>query len=176
MRERVRHQQTNRPEVDAGNPPARKIKNRRRAITRKTTAGKTEADLEYHKGMSNCLFLDYCRRLSEVSVKNGRPGTHGRFFVGSAVQRPAGIEQRTVDSPAAVSIQAKRELSEEITCRKGIAFRMRQPGQIFSTLRKLIFSKINLPKARARGLRKFFPAIFLADRPGGPCKKILHPL
>ena len=31
------------------NPPARKIKNRRRAITRKTTTGQAEENLEHHK-------------------------------------------------------------------------------------------------------------------------------
>jgi hypothetical protein len=167
MRERVRHQPTNCPEVDAGNPPARKIKNRRRAITRKTTAGKTEADLEHHKGMSNCLFLDYCRRLSEVSVKNGRPGTHGRFFVGSAVQRPAGIEQRTANSLDVVSIQAKQGLPEEIICRRAVTFRMRQPGQIFSTLRKLILKKSTSESARAGVEKNFSRRFFLADRPRG---------
>lgn len=98
-----RCQQTNRPEVDAGTNPAGAAESRRRTITGKTTAGKAETYMEYHKGMNDCLFLDYCRRLSAVSVKNGRPGTHGRFFVGSAVQRPAGIERRTADSPCRFS-------------------------------------------------------------------------
>lgn len=101
-----RYQQTNRPEVDAGINPAGTIENSRRTVTGSTTAGKAEAYMEYHKRMNRPLFLGYCRRLSEVSVKNGRPGTHGRFFVGSAVQRPAGIERR-----------------------RAADFRMRQPGQ-----------------------------------------------
>lgn len=49
MRERIGNQQTNRPEVDAGRTPARKIKSRRRAITRKTTTGQAEENLEHHK-------------------------------------------------------------------------------------------------------------------------------
>lgn len=77
MRSGFRCQQTNRPEVDAGTNPAGAAESRRRTITGKTTAGKAEAYMEYHKGMNDCLFLDYCRRLSAVSVKNGRPGTHG---------------------------------------------------------------------------------------------------
>lgn len=48
-----RYQQTNRPEMDAGTNPARTIENSRRTITRKTTARKTEAYMEYHKRM-NC--------------------------------------------------------------------------------------------------------------------------
>lgn len=55
MRERVRHQPTNCPEVDAGRTPAGASENSRRTVTGKTTAGKTEADMEYHKGMNNCL-------------------------------------------------------------------------------------------------------------------------
>lgn len=77
MRKRIKHQQTNRPEMDAGRTPAEASENSRRTVTGSTTAGKTEAYMEYHKGMNDCLFLDYCRRLSAVSVKNGRPGTHG---------------------------------------------------------------------------------------------------
>lgn len=53
MYPRFRYQQTNRPEVDAGRTAAGKVKNRRRTITRKTTARKTEAYMEYHKRM-NC--------------------------------------------------------------------------------------------------------------------------
>lgn len=51
----------------------------------KTTAEQVEADLEYHKGMRIALFLGY--QFQQNSVKNSRPGTHGRVFVGSAVQR-----------------------------------------------------------------------------------------
>lgn len=42
MRSRFGCQQTNRPEVDAGRTAARKVKNRRRTITRKTTAKQIE--------------------------------------------------------------------------------------------------------------------------------------
>lgn len=64
------------------------------------------------------LFLGYCRRLSAVSVKNGRPGTHGRFFVGSAVQRPAGIKLRTANTPPRLVLVQGDCQTEEITCRR----------------------------------------------------------
>jgi hypothetical protein len=55
-------------------------------------------------------------------------------------------------------------------------------GTKFFNPKEVDFFKINLPKARARGLKKFFPGA-MADRPGDPvkkfytpCKKILHPL
>ena len=47
MRSRFGCQQTNRPKVDAGRTAARKVKNRRRTITRKTTAKQIEANLEH---------------------------------------------------------------------------------------------------------------------------------
>lgn len=91
MRERVRHQQTNRPEVDAGTNPAGAAENSRRTVTGKTTAGKTETYMEYHKGMNNCLFLDYCRRRSEISVKGRSDGNPmGRRVVLPSVR----IEER----------------------------------------------------------------------------------
>lgn len=74
MRQGFEHQPTNRPEVDAGNHPAGAAENSRRTVTGKTTAGKTETYMEYHKGMNNCLFLDYCRRRSEISVKGRSDG------------------------------------------------------------------------------------------------------
>ena len=37
---------------------------------------------------------------------------------GRPAQRPAGIEQRTAKSPDVVSIQAKQNLPEAITCRR----------------------------------------------------------
>jgi hypothetical protein len=54
-------------------------------------------------------------------------------------------------------------------------------GTNFFNPKEVDFFKINLPKARARGLKKIFPGA-MADRPGEPCKKILpckkflHPL
>ena len=51
MRERIRNQQTNRPEVDAGTNPAGAAENSRRTITGKTTAGQVKEDLEHHKGI-----------------------------------------------------------------------------------------------------------------------------
>ena len=51
MRERVRHQPTNCPEVDAGRTPAGASENSRRTITGKTTAGQVKEDLEHHKGI-----------------------------------------------------------------------------------------------------------------------------
>lgn len=56
MCERVKHQPTNCPEVDAGRTPAEAAKNRRRAITRKTTAKQIETDLEHHKRMNRAPF------------------------------------------------------------------------------------------------------------------------
>lgn len=85
MRQGFEHQPTNRPEVDAGNHPAGAAENSRRTVTGKTTAGKTETYMEYHKGINNCLFLDYCRRRSVNSVKTGRPGTHGGTLWGLPV-------------------------------------------------------------------------------------------
>ena len=76
---------TNRPEVDARTDKIAETGRRAETSTGKTTAEQVEADLEYHKGMRIALFLGY--QFQQNSVKNSRPGTHGRVFVGSAVQR-----------------------------------------------------------------------------------------
>lgn len=47
--------------------------------------------------MKNRPFLDYCRRLSRISVRAGATGTHGA--AGRPAQRPAGVEQRIANSP-----------------------------------------------------------------------------
>lgn len=76
----------NRPEVDARTDEIAETGRRAEASTGKTTAEQIKADLEYHKRMKTApLFLDY--QFQQNSVKNSRPGTHGRVFVGSAVQR-----------------------------------------------------------------------------------------
>jgi hypothetical protein len=43
-------------------------------------------------------------------------------------------------------------------------------GTNFFNPKEVDFFKINLPKARARGLKKIFPGA-MADRPGNPVKK-----
>lgn len=96
MRERVRHQQTNRPKMDAGTNPTGAAENSRRTVTGKTTAGKTETYMEYHKGMNNCLFLDYCRRHSEISVKgrsDGNPWGGGSSCLASGRDRTEDSQQ-----------------------------------------------------------------------------------
>ena len=76
---------TNCPEVDARTDEIAETGRRAETSTGKTTAKQVEADLEYPKGMRTTLFLGY--QFQQNSVKNSRPGTHGRVFVGSAVQR-----------------------------------------------------------------------------------------
>lgn len=53
--------------------------------------------------MKNRPFLDYCRRLSRISVRAGATGTHGA--AGRPAQRPAEIEQRTANKPLQNFIQ-----------------------------------------------------------------------
>lgn len=60
--------------------------------------------------MKSRPFLDYCRRLSRISVRAGATGTHGA--AGRPAQRPAGVEQRIANSPRAVSIRANQCSSE----------------------------------------------------------------
>lgn len=85
--------------------------------------------------------------------------------MGSAVQRPAGIKLRTANSPGLF-------LYKEIARRKkqsaGDSHRLPDAtaGTKFFNPKEVDFFKINLPKARARGLKKFFPGA-MADRPGG---------
>ncbi len=76
---------TNRPKVDARTDEIAETGRRAETSAGKTTAEQVEEDLEYHKGMRIALFLGY--QFQQNSVKNSRPGTHGRVFVGSAVQR-----------------------------------------------------------------------------------------
>ena len=76
----------NRPEVDARTDEIAEPGRRAEASAGKTTAEQVKADLEYHKRMKTApLFLGY--QFQQNSVKNSRPGTYGRVFVGSAVQR-----------------------------------------------------------------------------------------
>lgn len=78
---------TNRPEVDARTDEIAETGRRAEASAGETTAKQVKADLEHHKGMKTApLFLGY--QFQQNSVKNSRPGTHGRVFAGSAVQRP----------------------------------------------------------------------------------------
>lgn len=87
MRERTGSQQTNRPKMDAGTNPAEAAENCRRAITGKTTTGKTETDLGYHKRMNCVPFPWLLPQALTDSDRAGATGTHG------AVGRPAQRQQ-----------------------------------------------------------------------------------
>lgn len=84
--------------------------------------------------------------------------------MGSAVQRPAGIKLRIANSPGLF-------LYKEIARRKkqsaGDSHKLPDAtaGTNFFNPKEVDFFKINLPKARARGLKKIFPGA-MADRPG----------
>ena len=82
-----RYQQTNRPEVDAGTNPAGAAENSRRTVTDKTTAGKTETYMEYHKRMNRAPFPWLLPQAFTDSDRAGATGTHGA--AGRPAQRPA---------------------------------------------------------------------------------------
>lgn len=82
----LEHFKTNRPEMDAQTDEIAETGRRTETSAGKTTAEQVKADLEHHKGMKTAPFPGY--QFQQNSVKNSRPGTHGRVFVGSAVQRP----------------------------------------------------------------------------------------
>lgn len=81
----VEYFKTNRPKVDARTNETAETGRREETSAGKATAEQVKANLEHHKGMKAPLFLGY--QFQQNSVKNSRPGTHGRVFVGSAVQR-----------------------------------------------------------------------------------------
>jgi hypothetical protein len=77
-----RHQQTNRPEVDAGINPAGTIENSRRTVTGSTTAGKAEAYMEYHKRMNRPFSLATAAGFLQSALRTADREPMGGFLWG----------------------------------------------------------------------------------------------